>query len=380
MKLLMLSGDTALAQGRQGAFHQMLARFARHWERIDVICPRVPRAGPRQVHGNVYVHPSPHHKRLHLLHILRTGYQLLAQHRHDLIASHDYGIFCNGVGAWRLSSLTGVPYVSEILHIEGYPRSASLRHSLYRRLAPFYIRWAGRRAAAIRVMNRVEVPEALRKWGVPPYKVLVLPAIYIDFATFRPMPEPGKRYDVLFVGRLAPNKGILTIIAAVGQVKRVYPTIQLCILGDGALRHAVRKRVAALGLQKNVTLLDQVASADEVACLHNQSRMLVCASTAEGGPRVTIEAMACGVPVISTPVGLMRELIADGHNGMLFDGGAAELAHKITVLIEDESLRRKIGEAGRQSVQQGFQADQVVEQYARGYQELIRRLHTSCDR
>jgi glycosyltransferase involved in cell wall biosynthesis len=373
MKLLMISGDTVLAQGREGAFHQMLARFAPHWERIDVICPRAPSAEPTRVHGNVYVHPSPHHKALQLLHILRTGGKLLTQYRHDLIASHDYGFFCNGIGAWRLSYRSRVPYVSEILHIEGYPRSASLRHSLYRRLAPPYIRWASRRAAAIRVMNRVEIPEVLRKLGVPPHKVLMLPAIYIDFDTFRPMPDQEKRYDVLFVGRLAPNKGILTIIAAVGRVKQAYPAITLCILGEGPLRDAVSKRVAALGLERNVTFLDQVASAHDVACLHNQSRMLVCASTAEGGPRVTVEAMACGVPVISTPVGVMRELIVDGQNGMLFDCNAAELANKIRLLIEDKSLRSRIAEAGRQSVQQGFQADQVIAQYARGYQELIRR-------
>jgi glycosyltransferase involved in cell wall biosynthesis len=58
----------------------------------------------------------------------------------------------------------------------------------------------------------------------------------------------------------------------------------------------------------------------------------------------------------------------------LFDCNAAELAHKIRLLIEDRSLRSRIAEAGRQSVQQGFQADQVIAQYARGYQELIRRL------
>jgi hypothetical protein len=125
MKLLMISGDTVLAQGREGAFHQMLARFALHWERIDVICPRVPSAEPSRVHGNVYVHPSPHHKALQLLHILRTGRKLLTRYRHDLIASHDYGFFCNGMGAWRLSYRSRVPYVSEILHIEGYPRSVA---------------------------------------------------------------------------------------------------------------------------------------------------------------------------------------------------------------------------------------------------------------
>jgi glycosyltransferase involved in cell wall biosynthesis len=101
--------------------------------------------------------------------------------------------------------------------------------------------------------------------------------------------------------------------------------------------------------------------------------MCVCAATAEGGPRVTVEAMACGVPVISTPVGMMRELVRDGENGLLFQWDAAELAAKIRLLLDDESRRREIAERGRVSVQ-GFHADKTIENYARGYHQLIEQL------
>jgi glycosyltransferase involved in cell wall biosynthesis len=103
--------------------------------------------------------------------------------------------------------------------------------------------------------------------------------------------------------------------------------------------------------------------------------MLICASTAEGGPRVTVEAMACGVPVISTPVGVMRELITDGENGLLFRWQADELAAHMRRLLDDDALRLRLAENGRASVQ-GFQADAVIERYARGYQDLITRLGT----
>jgi phosphatidylinositol alpha-mannosyltransferase len=83
--------------------------------------------------------------------------------------------------------------------------------------------------------------------------------------------------------------------------------------------------------------------------------------------------MACGIPAVTTPVGMMRELIQDGENGLLFHWDAHELAQKICLLLEDEPLRTRLAEAGRQSVQ-GFHADQVVAKYALGYQTLIRRL------
>lgn len=369
MKLLMISGDTALGQGREGAFYHMLSRFARYWERIDVICPRASGSVPRVVFGNVHVHPSSNHKAMQYFYVLRAGHDLLSQHQHDLIVSHDYGFFYNGIAAARLSKQTRTPYVSEILHIEGYPRSTSLLHSLYRQLAMLYIRWAAPQAAAFRVMNRVEMPEVLRRLGVADAKILVLPAIYIDFDMFRPMPDQPKRYDVIFVGRLAANKGVLTIIDALSQIKDA----TLCIVGEGPLRAAIDQRIQTLGLGDRITIIDRANSTHEIACLYNQSQMLVCASTAEGGPRVTVEAMACGVPVISTPVGVMRELITDGENGLVFHWNETELAQKIRLLRENGALRARIAEVGRQSVQL-LQADAVIEDYARGYHELIERL------
>ena len=105
--------------------------------------------------------------------------------------------------------------------------------------------------------------------------------------------------------------------------------------------------------------------------MYNRARMLVCASTVEGNPRVTVEAMACGVPVLSTPVGIMPELITHGENGFLFPWNDADaLAGDIRQMLDNPALRRQIAEAGRQSVQH-FHAETIIEQYARGYHRLI---------
>ncbi|GAB4450741.1 MAG: hypothetical protein Kow00120_21070 [Anaerolineae bacterium] len=369
----MLSGDSSIAQGRDGAFYQMLRRFSAHWARIDVICPHAPGAAARTLHGNVHVHPAPWRKALQPAFIVRRGRALCAERAYALIASHDFGFFYNGLGAWRLSRSTGVPYVSEIHHVEGYPRAATLKERVYRALAMAYIRWVWRRAAAIRVVNAVEMPELLARLGVPAARVLTLPSLYIDFATFHPMPDTPKQYDVAFVGRLAPNKGLFTLLDAVAQVRHTHPAVRLGILGAGPLRTALEARAAALGLGAHVAWVGRVPDADDVARFYNRARIVVCASTSEGGPRVTVEAMACGVPVISTPVGVMRELLEDGVNGLVWRWSSAELADKIRLLLDDAPLRARLAEAGRQSVQQ-FQADDVIARYARGYHALIRRL------
>lgn len=369
----MLSGDASVAQGRDGAFYQMLRRFSAYWERIDILCPRAPGAVERVVHGNVFTHPSPWHRAAQPLYIRDKGGALAGERPYALITSHDFGFFYNGIGAASLSARTGIPYVSEIHHIEGYPRAVTARERLYRAVAVPYIRWAARRAAAFRAVNAVEVPGLLRKLGVSEAKILVLPSLYIDFELFRPLPETPRRYDAVFVGRLAANKGLFTLLDAAVRVKRQRPAFRLGMLGRGPLEAALRRRIDVLGLKENITLQTEPVPPEEVARFYNSGALLVCASTAEGGPRVTVEAMACGVPVISTPVGIMRELIIDGENGLLFHWDAAELAAQIERLLGDEGLRRGLAERGRESVQV-FQADRVIERYARGYHDLITRL------
>ncbi len=371
MNLLMLSGDPAAAQGRDSTFYQMLRRFAEYWYRIDVICPPSPEGTPRRIHKRVYIHPLRGPKILQPWLIARKGRALFAKREYALVLSHDYGLFLNGIGAWMLTRQSDVPYISEIHHVEGYPRAVTRREHLYRALGMGYLRWVWRRAAAIRAVNAVEIPRLLRKLGVPPQKILVLPALYIDFDVFRPVPGEPREYDVLFVGRLAPNKGLFTLVDAIGRVQITHPEVRLGILGKGPLLPELEKRIAAQGLGAHVIIARRLESVGELAQLYNRAGMLVCASTAEGGPRVTVEAMACGVPVISTPVGIMPELLEDGVNGMLFHWDAAELADKIRLLLDNSKLRERLGENGRQAVQR-FRAHDVIEQYAHGLQQVAR--------
>src|SRR5215207_10049719 len=155
MNLLMLSGDASVAQGRDGAFYQMLRRFSAYWERIDILCPRAAGTVARSVHGNVYLHPSSQPRAMQPLFIRRKGLELLGERPYALITSHDFGFFYNGIGAWWLHRQTGVFYVSEIHHVEGYPHAVTGRERLYRALAIPYIRWAKSRAAAFRAVNSV---------------------------------------------------------------------------------------------------------------------------------------------------------------------------------------------------------------------------------
>jgi glycosyltransferase involved in cell wall biosynthesis len=365
--LLMISGDASAADGVEGSFHQTLRELSRHWERIDVICPPVRTGRTTRPFPNVEFHPAPAGW-LRPLHIAWRGRSLIARHGHALAASHDYGFQVNGIGSWLLRRLTGIPMISEIHHIEGHPIATGPKDRAMRLITALYLRLAWRGLAGIRLVNRGDALDFVRGLGIPDSRILHLPSCYLDFSVFRPE-AVAKKYDLAFCGRLVANKGLPTLLEAVRQLKARRPGVTLLIKGTGPLERSLRRSVARMGLTANVTFVGWVETARDTARLYNESRILVCASSCEGGPRVTLEAMACGIPVISTPVGVMKELL-EGGNGLLFGWDARELAHKAELLLSDDALRQAMAERGRTAVQR-FEYQAVLSAYAEGYLRLV---------
>ena len=368
MNLIMLSGDTAAASGRAGAFTSTLEEFARHWERIDVLTPAAPTAAQRVLFGNVHFWPAAPPRLLQPVFIVRRGRQLAAQRNYALILSHDYGFFLNGIGAARLGAAIGVPYVSEIHHVEGFPQAASSGERVRRIAAGIYLRWARNRARAFRVVNSQELPALLHTHGIAAHKVRVLHSLYLDFNVLQPLPA-AKRCDVLFVARMTPNKGGLLLLDALALVLRARGSLRVAVVGDGPLLPAMQRRAAQLGLAGCVDWLGWQENSIALADLYRSARCLVCASRSEGGPRVVAEALACGTPVVSTAVGMARELVRHGANGFLAGWSAAELAARIIELLADEALQAGMAAAAPAAVAH-FEKQRVVGEYARALQQL----------
>jgi len=303
--------------------------------------------------------------------IVARGRELIAEHRPALIVSHDYGWFYNGLGAAKLSRVTGVPYLSEIHHVPGYPVAADLRERIDRGVARRYVRWARSRAKAFRVVNSVEMPELLRRWGVPDSQILVLPSLYIDLEVFSPRtPAPEPEYDVTYVGRMVNNKGLDRIVDAVANLGSRGIRARLLMVGKGPLLAATKARVAQRGLSPTTHFVEWVESPSDLAEIYRRSRVVVCASTCEGGPRFTVEAMACGTPVVSSPVGMMKELVRDGVNGAPCGFDLASLTGALERVLADEAARKRMGAAAREATL-AFEYSKVLRGYADGLKRLV---------
>ena len=250
MNLIMLSGDTAAASGRAGAFTSTLEEFARHWERIDVLTPAAPTAGQRVLFGNVHFWPAAPPRLLQPVFIVRRGRQLAAQRNYALILSHDYGFFLNGIGAARLGAAIGVPYVSEIHHVEGFPQAASSGERVRRIAAGIYLRWARNRARAFRVVNSQELPALLHTHGIAAHKVRVLHLSERQLATsFKNLRELLTTHKA---HRQKRNTVFLTRLIDRDYSWMLHPRRGLRLLSEPRTKRLILRKVLSDNLQRNI--------------------------------------------------------------------------------------------------------------------------------
>jgi glycosyltransferase involved in cell wall biosynthesis len=168
--------------------------------------------------------------------------------------------------------------------------------------------------------------------------------------------------DVLVgtVGRLHKQKGVEFFISAAKDVLSVNPKIKFMVVGDGPEKVFLADKSRQLGIEKNVIFTGQ---RDDAAELISVMDIFVLASLWEGTPNVILESMGYGIPVISTNVGGVAELIQDNVTGLLVEpGNAKALAVKIMLLLTNRGVASKISTAAKQTVIDKFSVARMVKE------------------
>ncbi len=160
--------------------------------------------------------------------------------------------------------------------------------------------------------------------------------------------------EVLFAGRLSPEKGILELVAAAQAAGA-----KLVVAGDGPLRAQVP---GALGFLPH----------DQLVRLYERAAVVACPSHREGFGVVCAEAMAHGRPVVAGAVGGLLDLVVDGETGLLVRPGDADaLRAALERLLADPELRRRLGEAGRERVRSRLSWDVVTGATLSAYRDAL---------
>lgn len=201
----------------------------------------------------------------------------------------------------------------------------------------------------------------------------------VDAESFRP-PEPGeretKRPTVLFVGNIALNKGVRTVIEAVLGIRTKYPDIRLQVAGTGSddLTQQLKSLVRASGAGENVEFLGFVHR-NELPALYRAASVFCSPAQYEGGvANVYLESMASGCPVIASTAGAAPEAVADGETGLLVPPGDVDaVTAALDQVLGNSKVRNQMGLAGRRQVEQYFAMDKYINRVLSTYRKAIDR-------
>ena len=213
----------------------------------------------------------------------------------------------------------------------------------------------------IMVTHRIVTPKHL--FG----KILIAPTRLLDsefFQKYQRMKKLADREPIIgYVGRLAPEKCVEKLLDAFPYIITKLPTTRLILVGDGPLRQKIEEKIFEYSVENFVSI---TGWADKVEMYLNRIILLVLPSFTEGLPNILLEAMACGTPVLATPVGAIPDIIKDGETGFLLKTNDPQhIADKIIELLNKPELLEKVSDNAYKYVRENFSYEKTLEAWRR---------------
>ena len=272
-------------------------------------------------------------------------------------------------------------------------------HSCHRAWVKYYRSWGWLEdiKGAVNPVNRVVLPiekrviekeskkiisvsegvkrEILENYDVPEDKIIVIPN-GVDIDEFKPDEERKKsireRYGIkedevilMFSGYEFKRKGLRYIIEALPQVKG---EVKLLVIGKDNPK-PYKELALTLGVSDKIIFAGFVPDISEY---YAASDVFVFPTAYEAFSLATLEAVASGLPILATKVNGTEELIEEGYNGFFIKRDPADIAEKINILIEDESLREQMGKNARKTAE-NYSWDKIAVMTMDVYEEMMRR-------
>ncbi len=261
----------------------------------------------------------------------------------------------------------------------GIPYSVQARaHELYRHRARFALREKFSAAHFIVTnahYNEAAIRRALPPRGAPPLRVVHEGLPRDELSPRRISPDRESPVQILCVARLIEEKGLVHLLEACRRLRERGFEFHATVIGGFEEPTYTRYRVDLMRLHRRLGLEDLVRFEgaqpfERVRRAYAEADVFVlpCVEARNGGrdvtPNTLIEAMAAGLPVISTRTGAIGELVEHGQTGLLLPPGDDEaLASALAQLLQDPDLARKLGSAGRERMERHFDIDQNIRSY-----------------
>ena len=374
MNILMLNYEFPPIGGGAAEAHQCLLRQYAGRANLHVqVLTSAPRPGvvSEKFSENITIHRVGVHKKdLHFWRrseviewLLRAGFhyrRLLRENRYDLV--HAFFGFPTGWLCYRNTG--GLPYVIS-LRGSDVPGQHARFQLEYKVLAPVF-RAIWKKAAAL-----VACSEGLKNRALhflPSASIDVIPN-GVEMDRFHPA-QAGQKPDtlrLLTVGRLSVTKRVEMLVDAVEILHKEGRRLHFTIVGGGAVEPQLREMVLRKNLG-NIVEITGRTDPEDMPQIYRQADVLISASMQEGMSNAMLEAMASGLPIVTTRCEGLEELIAD--NGIIVEpANAGSIAAAVKKLADDPQLCRQMSLAARKRAEQ-FSWSRAAEQYLALYERL----------
>ncbi|MFD1216320.1 glycosyltransferase family 4 protein [Microbulbifer celer] len=283
----------------------------------------------------------------------------LRKHRDQYDIVHDNQSLCDGLLTIEKS---GLPVVATIHHPISRDRQLALDAAPDWRYRLLVRRWhsflgmqkkVSRRLQHIVTVSTQSLDDIVHYFGVKRERVEL---IYngIDTDIFSPGSAQKRAQPRVMTTASAdqPLKGLRFLLQAVATLQPRYPDLKVLVVGKLQQGGATESLLKTLDLERTVRFVSGISN-EEMADYYRSSTMVVCPSLYEGFGLPAGEAMACGVPVISSDGGALPEVVGDA--GIVVPAGNSDaLAEAMQSLLDNPSLREKLGAAGRERIESQF--------------------------
>lgn len=205
------------------------------------------------------------------------------------------------------------------------------------------------------------------------YKDVCTPTMVIYNACEKVQPITYEKHDktILFAGIFSKNKAADKLILAFAKLHKKYPDWKLQLLGSGPEEDTYRKLIVKHNLEKYVQIPGYVLG-EEKASFFRKAGIYAMCSYLEGFPMVVLEAWSYGVPVVTTPVGGLPDVLEEGKNACIFDFGDIDgLITQLDKLMGNDKLRAEIGLYSKDMVERIFSQDVISNKIDNLYKRLL---------
>jgi len=357
MNVVMISTDRNLFDPKSNV-SKRFKKYSTLFTELHVVVLNVGSVAQYSLLENVHIHPINANSKF--------GYIFLSLKKFsfkkvDVVSSQD--AFLTGIIGWRLTKKLQTKFHLQIhtdLFSEAYA-AFSFKNKIEVVVSKFILK----KADAIRVVSK-RIKQSLVKniSGISEEIITVLPIQVTKQEVTETLTFPYT-YIVTTISRLEKEKQVEKTITAFALATRGRTDVGLLIVGTGSLQKKLETLVEQLGIVSQVQFLGTVANVHNVLAV---SDVYVQTSAYEGYGMALVEAALNSVPIVTTDVGIVGEVLIDGGSCLVASQKTTDVATKITMLLDDDVLRADVGNRGFEQVEEGLVNEEV---YSEAYKQML---------